>query len=134
LTDQPKRKPRILIVDDYQTFADSLSLILNQNGCEAAAVYSGEEAIQAAPGLNPDVLISDVIMDGMTGIEAAILIGRTLPGCEIVLISGQHATADLLENARLQGHAFEVLPKPFHPQLLLDRLNGQAVPEEEWPG
>ncbi len=45
-----------------------------------------------------------------------------LPGCKILLFSGQAATADLLERVRQQGHEFEILAKPVHSQDLLARL------------
>ena len=70
----------------------------------------------------PDLIISDVIMPDMNGIEAAIRIRQALPGCKILLFSGQAATADLLEKARAQGHEFEILAKPVHPQDLLAKL------------
>ncbi len=65
-------KPRVLVADDERVIADTLALILNKSGFEATAVYSGEEAIETAKTLQPDVLISDVIMFGLNGIDAAI--------------------------------------------------------------
>ena len=61
-------------------------------------------------------------MQDMDGIEAAIRIRKFLPSCKILLFSGQAATADLLENARSQGHDFEILAKPVHPAELLAKL------------
>ena len=75
-----------------------------------------------AKALKPDMLISDVIMTDMNGIDAAIKIRGMLPSCKILLFSGQAATADLLDRARVQGHEFEILAKPVHPQDLLARL------------
>jgi CheY-like chemotaxis protein len=72
--------------------------------------------------LKPDMLISDVIMTDLNGIDAAIKIRAMLPGCKILLFSGQAATADLLDRVRAQGHEFEILAKPVHPQDLLARL------------
>ncbi len=115
-------KPRVLVADDEQVIANTLAIILNQAGFEARAVYSGEKAIDALEGFRPDMLISDVIMTGMTGIEAAIQIRSKLPSCKILLFSGQAATADLLERARAQGHEFEILAKPVHPTDLLAKL------------
>ena len=92
-------KPRVLVVDDERVIADTLAIILK-----------------------PDLIISDVIMPDMNGIEAAIRIRNVLPGCKILLFSGQAATADLLEKARAQGHEFEILAKPVHPQDLLAKL------------
>jgi CheY-like chemotaxis protein len=117
-----KSKPKVLVADDERVIADTLAIILNQSGFEAHAVYSGEKAVEAARTLQPNMLISDVIMQDMNGIDAAIRIREILPTCKILLFSGQAATADLLERARKQGHDFEILAKPVHPQDLLARL------------
>ncbi len=115
-------KPRVLVADDEQVIANTLAIILNQAGFEARAVYSGEKAIESLDTFEPDMLISDVIMTDMNGIDAAIKIRGMLPKCKILLFSGQAATADLLDRARNQGHEFEILAKPVHPQDLLARL------------
>ena len=117
-------KPKVLVVDDERVIADSLAMILNQSGFEARAVYSGEKALEAAPELKPDMLISDVIMAGLNGIDAAIRIRALLPRIKILLFSGQAATADLLEKARAKGYEFEILAKPVHPHDLLTKLRG----------
>jgi CheY-like chemotaxis protein len=117
-------KPRVLVVDDERVIADTLAIILNQAGFEASAVYTGMAAVDRARASRPDLVISDVIMPDMNGIEAAIQIRQILPGCKILLFSGQAATADLLEKARAQGHEFEILAKPVHPQDLLAKLSG----------
>jgi CheY-like chemotaxis protein len=116
------RRPKVLVVDDERVIADTLAIILNQNGYDAAAVYTGTAAVERARAVKPELVISDVIMPDMNGIEAAISIRKFLPSCKILLFSGQAATADLLENARKQGHEFDILAKPVHPQDLLARL------------
>jgi CheY-like chemotaxis protein len=121
---QAGKKPRVLVVDDEQVIADTLAKILDLNGYDASAVYSGTAAVESARALQPDLVISDVIMQDMDGIEAAIHIRGFLPSCKILLFSGQAATADLLENARAQGHEFEILAKPVHPADLLAKLKG----------
>jgi CheY-like chemotaxis protein len=113
---------RVLVVDDEHRIADTLAAILEINGFEAKAVYSGNVAIENArdPGL--DVLVCNIIMDGMSGIEAAMRIRAICPDCRIILISGAHASNDLLDEARAEGYEFEVLAKPFHPTILINRL------------
>ena len=117
-------KPRILVADDEPVIADTLAIILNQSGFEARAVYSGEEAIRLAAAFAPDMLVSDVIMADLNGIDAAIRIRALLPGIKVLLFSGQAATADLLEKARKDGQEFDILAKPVHPQDLLNKLRG----------
>ena len=117
-------RPKVLVVDDERVIADTLAMILNQSGFEARAVYSGEGALELVPSFQPDMLISDVIMADLNGIDAAIRIKELRPGIKVLLFSGQAATADLLEKARAQGYEFEILAKPVHPQDLLSRLRG----------
>jgi CheY-like chemotaxis protein len=119
-----KTKRKVLVADDERVIADTLAMILNQSGFEARAVYSGEKALELAATFEPDMLISDVIMADLNGIDAAIRIRQMRPGIKILLFSGQAATADLLEKARARGYEFEILAKPVHPQDLLSRLRG----------
>jgi CheY-like chemotaxis protein len=115
-------KPKVLVVDDERVIADTLAMILNQSGFEARAVYSGEKALETVSVFQPDMLISDVIMADLNGIDTAIQIRGLMPKIKILLFSGQAATADLLEKARAQGYEFEILAKPVHPQDLLTKL------------
>lgn len=115
-------RPRVLVVDDERLIANTLTQILNQSGYSATAAYSGESAVAVASELQPDILISDVIMFGMTGIDVAMAISRSVPECRVVLLSGQAATADLLHRASEQGCQFEILAKPVHPRVLLGLL------------
>jgi CheY-like chemotaxis protein len=119
---ESKTKSKVLVVDDERVIADTLAMILNQSGFEARAVYSGEGALDLAATFAPDMLISDVIMADLNGIDAAIRVRALLPNIKILLFSGQAATADLLEKARAQGYEFEILAKPVHPQDLLNKL------------
>jgi DNA-binding NtrC family response regulator len=114
--------PRVLVVDDESIIADTLVLILNKSGYEATAAYSGEQALELAPVIEPHVLISDVAMKGANGIETAIRITNELPKCKVVLFSGQAHAADLLEEARTQGYNFEILRKPVDPRVLLNHI------------
>lgn len=69
-------KQCILIVDDEKVIADTLALILNAIGYESKAVYSGEAALETAERFKPDILISDVIMGGINGVDVAVLISK----------------------------------------------------------
>ncbi len=121
---EAQAKPRVLVADDERVIADTLAMILNQSGFEARAVYSGEKAVELASAFKPEMLISDVIMGGLSGIDAAIQIRALFPQVKILLFSGQAATSDLLTEARAQGYEFEILAKPVHPQDLVARLRG----------
>jgi DNA-binding response OmpR family regulator len=113
---------RVIVLDDEQLIANTLAIILNNAGFEARAVFSGEQALELLESFQPELLIADVVLRGMTGIEAAIATRNKLPRCNILLFSGQAVTADLLAQARTQGHEFEILAKPVHPSDLLAKL------------
>ncbi|MGA7158800.1 MAG: response regulator [Acidobacteriaceae bacterium] len=113
---------RILVVDDEPLIADTIVQILNRNGFIAEAVYGGREAIDAARRLNPELVLSDVLMPHIDGVEAAISIQKFLPDTRIVLFSGQAATVEILARARKRGYHFELLAKPLHPTQLIKHL------------
>ena len=112
----------VFVVDDEVVIAQTLAMILNQAGFQASAFDHPDKAIAARAELAPDLLISDVVMPGMTGIELAIHFRKAQPECRILLFSGQAATSDLLEKAREQGYDFDLLSKPVHPKDLLAKL------------
>ncbi len=113
----------VFVVDDEGLIAKTLAMILSQTGFAASAFEDPYQALGAAAGgLVPDLLISDVVMPGMSGIDLAIQFRGEYPGCKVLLFSGQAATADMLATAKLHGHDFEVLAKPVHPSDLLARL------------
>jgi CheY-like chemotaxis protein len=76
---------KVLVADDEHAIADTLAVILTKAGFETQAVYSGEAAVEMAEHFRPNMLISDVEMTGISGIEAAIKIGAILPDCKILL-------------------------------------------------
>ena len=117
-----KTKPTVLIVDDEHLIADTLAEILSDKGFEAFAVYNPRDAIARIGELCPDIVISDIAMPGMNGIELAKLVRNTCPDTRIVLVSGQAGTAELVERAKREGYSFEMLAKPIGPDALLSRL------------
>ena len=116
------RKLRILVIDDERLIADTTAEILNGSGFDAVPLYNGRNAVEQVRQFCPDVVITDVIMPGINGIELAKEIKGECPHTRVVLVSGQAATTDLLANARRQGYAFEILAKPLRPETLLHKL------------
>jgi len=114
--------PRILVVDDEALIANTIVQILNRSGFIAEAAYGGKEAIEAARRSTPEIILSDVLMPHVDGVEAAIEIQKFLPDTRIVLFSGQAATVEILDRARARGYHFELLAKPLHPTQLIKHL------------
>ncbi len=114
--------PRILVVDDEALIANTIVQILNRSGFIAEAAYGGQEAIEAARRISPEIILSDVLMPHLDGVEAAIAIQKFLPETRIVLFSGQAATVEILARARARGYHFELLAKPLHPTQLIKHL------------
>jgi DNA-binding NtrC family response regulator len=125
-TNQGDRVPEtnrvVFVVDDEAVIAQTLAIILNQAGFQAIAFDHPEKAIAARAELTPALLISDVMMPGMTGVELAIQFRKAQPECKVLLFSGQASTADLLVKARAEGYDFDLLSKPVHPADLLAKL------------
>ncbi len=119
---EPTPKTRILVVDDEPLIADTLCVILNINRYQASAAYGGAAALQRAREFKPDVLVSDVMMPDMNGVELAIQIQGFLPACRVVLFTGMADSTEILHRARNHGYQFLVVFKPVHPQDLLDTL------------
>lgn len=115
---------RVLVVDDEPLIAETVAAILNANGFEAQHTYSGEEALAAARSFRPDIVLSDVLMPKMTGVELGIRLRQELPSARVLLFSGQAATSELMRKAQADGYTFELFPKPIHPKELLAKLRG----------
>src|ERR1700734_3096533 len=112
-------RPVVLVVDDESAIADTVAEILSRSGYAARTAYDAEEALETALMTPPEMLITDVVLPGMSGIELAIKMRRMFPDCKTLLFSGQAATVDLLANANGAGHHFNLLHKPIHPKDLL---------------
>lgn len=125
--------PVILVVDDERAIADTLSMILRKSGFTAMTAYNGTSALEIATLVPPQLLISDVMMPGMSGIDLAIAIRDAVPDCEVILFSARAFTADLLASARLAGLDFTALTKPVHPTEMLARVSERLALRKEVP-
>jgi DNA-binding NtrC family response regulator len=114
---------RVLVIDDEADIADSLTDILILHGYDAVAFHDGLSAIESARSHCPDIVVSDVVMPKLNGVDTVAAIHEFCPEVRVVLLSGQALTMDILEKARAAGRDFEVLPKPIHPYLLLKKIS-----------
>lgn len=122
-------RPSILVVDDETVIAETLAKILHKSGYDVATAYDAEDAIQAALLKPPELVISDIMLPGMNGIELGITIRRIFPDCKVILSSGKPHSGDLLTAAFSAGNHFVFLQKPVLPDLLLAQISESLRPE-----
>ena len=122
---------KVLVVDDEQVIADSLKLIFLKEGYQAHAAYSAEQATEIMAAWMPDLMVIDVILPGMNGIELALVVREQFPNCRVLLFSGQSTTGSLLTGAASSGHSFTVMAKPVHPEEMLAAARRLLTPD--WP-
>ncbi len=113
----------MLVVDDETLIADSVAAILNRNGYDAVARYTGFSAIQYLQERPPDIVITDVMLPDLDGVRVAMAVREALPDARVVLFSGHTAAAQLMEINAIGANAFEMLSKPVHPAQLLKALH-----------
>ncbi len=122
-------RPMVLVVDDEPVIADTLVEILNMSGYAAIAAYDGEDALETALLMPPELVIADVGLPGISGIEVATVLRTKLPECKVLLLSGQPATFGLSEPVKMDGKGFAVIDKPVHPSDLLAQISESLKPQ-----
>jgi DNA-binding NtrC family response regulator len=126
---QTTRQLRVFVVDDHDVIASSLAMILRfQGGFHATSFADPIVALGTSRHDPPDLLITDVVMPRLSGIELAIQVLEHCRDCKVLLFSGQDLSDSMLETARASGYEFEFLKKPVHPAILLSSI--QRVMEE----
>jgi DNA-binding NtrC family response regulator len=114
-------RPMVMVVDDEPLVADTLAMILTRAGYHAVRAYDGRTALEIASVQTPDLLISDVAMPEMNGVELAVGMVSMAPGCKVVLFSGHARSVDLVR-AYDAGHHFPLMSKPMHPSEMLAQV------------
>jgi signal transduction histidine kinase len=104
--------PRVLVVDDEQTVLEVLTEFLAGEGYEVTVARSGEEALRLLPQLRPDVILTDINMPGLTGLDVMRDAKAADPEVCVVVLTGHASTATAIEALR-QG-AYDYVTKPFN--------------------
>jgi CheY-like chemotaxis protein len=115
-SDELERPSKILLVDDEREFVHTLSERLQARDMEAAVVYDGEEALSFVASDEPEVMVLDLKMPGIDGIEVLRRVKRSNPNVEVIILTG-HGSKKEEESARELG-AFAYLRKPVDIELL----------------
>lgn len=113
----------VLVADDEPIIADTVVQILNQQGYAAYAAYDGGAAFRAALLKPPALLISDVGLPNINGIELAVMIRRVFPECGVILSSGRSSAGRMPLSAEIAAHQFVFLQKPVHPEVMLEYVS-----------
>ena len=111
----------VMVVDDEPLVADTLAMILTHAGYRAVRAYDARTALEMASVRAPDLLISDVAMPMMNGVELALGMVSLAPACKVVLFSGHARSVDLIR-AYDAGHDFPLMAKPMHPREMLGQV------------
>jgi len=120
-----KEKPKILFVEDDLSLQKSISYILKEEGFEVICSATGEEAVELAKKMSPDLILLDLILPGMDGFGVCELLKKD-PQTEkifIIMLTGKGLVDEIVKGLEL--YADDYITKPFEPKILLARI--QAV-------
>ena len=115
----------LLVVDDEETLRSVVSQVLSADGFQVAEAASGEEALEAFRALSHQLVITDIRMGGMSGIELLTEIKRHNPDTQVVIMTS-HASLDSALTA-LRAGAYDYLIKPFESLDLISAVAGRAA-------
>ena len=111
---------RVLLVDDEEDFVEMLSLRLQEVGEKVSAAYSGEGCLKTLAKTDIDVVVLDIKMPGMDGMETLGEIKKRFPLVEVIMLTGHGSTDTAVEGMRLG--AFDYLMKPAEFEELTSKL------------
>ena len=134
MTASAAARPRVLVVDDDRAVRESLRRSLEFNGYEVSLASDGAEALAGIAGVGPDVVIMDVMMPRLDGLEATRALRAAGNDVPILVLTARDAVGDRVEG--LDAGADDYLTKPFALQELLARLRAllrRVVPHETDP-
>ena len=111
---------KVLIVDDEHDFATALAERLRLRGYEATAIFSPDDALATTKEMQPDVVLLDLRLPGVSGIEMLMTMREFVPGVEIILLTGHLDLAQRIQGMRLD--AFEYIMKPIEIADLINKI------------
>lgn len=114
------RKMKVLVVDNEEEFASTLAARLQLRKITAASAFSGAEALAAIPEFRPDVIILDLQMPDMSGLEVLSQVKALQPAIDVILVTGRGSLETGI--AGMELGAFDYLVKPVDLDTLLDRI------------
>lgn len=112
-----KPKVRILVIDDEAIIHESCGRVLKEEGYEVETALSGREALEKLKEKRYDLVLSDIKMPGMSGVETLEKMRKDIPDITVVMFTG-YSSVDTARDSMKLG-AFDYIPKPFTPEELL---------------
>jgi DNA-binding NtrC family response regulator len=109
-------KHRILVVDDELTVCKSIRQVLIREDCDVDMAQSGEEALRKEADEPYDVMIVDLMMPGLSGLDLLTMLKARNPKARIIMVTGYPTMKNTLQ--AMQLGAMDFLPKPFLPTTL----------------
>lgn len=117
-------KTKVLVVDDERMVADTLAIIFQKHGFDCRVSYTGAEALACAENFCPELLLCDVSLPGIGGLDVATSIAQRCPKCRVLLLTGHYTN---LSRARMWARSHQarsrIMVKPVLPALLLDEAD-----------
>jgi two-component system nitrate/nitrite response regulator NarL len=124
---------RVLIVDDHPLTRGALAALLTQHDFDIVGeAEDGERAIEVARSLQPDLVLLDLTMPGMSGLDALPLLREAAPGCEVVMLTASVAEENLLGSIRAGAAGYLLKTEP--PERIVEFLRGAADGEAALSG
>jgi DNA-binding NtrC family response regulator len=114
-------KCHILLVDDEKTMVKYLSKRLIKKGFEISIAYNGLEALEQVKAADFDVVLLDVLMPGMNGIDTLKEIKKIKPQTEVIMLTGHASVEAGIEG--MKAGAFNYIMKPFDPKEQVTEIN-----------
>lgn len=111
---------KLLLVDDEEEFVQALAERLQMRDLESDTVYDGDQALNYVEEKEPDVMVLDLKMPGIDGIEVLKKVRKAYPNIQVIILTG-HGTEKDEERARSMG-AFDYLEKPVDVDKLVKRI------------
>jgi CheY-like chemotaxis protein len=119
--------PSILIIDDSESALTFMEQILTGAGYRVISSLSASEATRLAARIEVDLIVTDIYMPGMDGLEVIVAARKTLPNIPVIAVSGAGVEKDMLHVARQLG-AVLTLHKPFTKRQLLHAVGVALAP------
>jgi two-component system response regulator MtrA len=124
-------KPRVLVVDDDSALAEMLGIVLRTDQFEPSFVADGSRALQAFRDTKPDIVLLDLMLPGMSGIDVCRAI-RAESGTPIIMLTAKTDTVDVVLG--LESGADDYVMKPFKPKELVARMRARLRQHEDVAG